>query len=266
MVGQMAVGRVSDFERGSISWFRATGAVTTTLAGPVAVTGDFEQVAGIDVSTFQGPIDWARVATQGTTEGEIIAFAYIRATHDDSGIDTRFSQNWANSHGRLPRGAYHFFRAHPQPDQTRQQLDLFVNTLEAAGGPGELPPMVDVQSLPAGVTAAQAEQSLQFFLSLLEVAFGARPLIYTFPSFWRHQMNNSSVFSGTYKLWIANYGPRTAEGGFRPRSTAPLLVGGWTEFTLWQHAVKSGVRGIDTLVDRDQLLLPAGTSLRDFLR
>ena len=125
---------------------------------------------------------------------------------------------------------------------------------------------VELESLPAGVTAAQAEQSLQFFLSLLEQAFGVHPLIYTFPSFWQHQMNDSRAFSNNYKLWIANYGPRIAEGGFRPRLTAPILVGGWTEFTIWQHAVRSGVAGISTLVDRNQLLLPAGISLRDYLR
>jgi lysozyme len=266
MVGQTAVGRVSDFEHGTISWFRETGELTTTLTGPVASPIAFEHVAGIDISTFQGTIDWARVATQGTSEGEVIAFAYIRATHDDHGVDTRFFHNWAQSAGRLPRGAYHFFRAHQQPDQTRTQLDLFVNTLLAAGGPGELPPMADVEFLPHSVTATQAEQSLQFFLSLLEQAFGVRPLIYTFPSFWRHQMKNSRAFSHLYKLWIANYGPKTHEGGFSARKRAPVLVGGWNAFTIWQHAVKSGVAGITGLVDRNQVLVPAGLSLRDFLR
>jgi Glycosyl hydrolases family 25/LGFP repeat len=124
-VGQSSVGRLSDFERGTISWFRALNSVTTTLTGPIAISGDFEQVAGIDVSQFQNIIDWSRVATQGTTDGEVVAFAYIRATHDDAGVDTQFSTNWGNSAGRIPRGAYHFFRAKKLADQTRQQLDLF---------------------------------------------------------------------------------------------------------------------------------------------
>lgn len=93
MVGQTVVGRVSDFELGTISWLRATGTITTMLTGPVTTNGDFEQLAGIDVSQFQGATDWARVATQGTSEGEVIAFACIRVTHDDCGLDTGFSQN-----------------------------------------------------------------------------------------------------------------------------------------------------------------------------
>jgi lysozyme len=126
--------------------------------------------------------------------------------------------------------------------------------------------MIDVESLPGGVTAAQAEASLRFVLSLVEQAFGVRPLIYTFPSFWKHQMGNTTAFSTTNKLWIANYGQRTAERGFAARKIAPILVGSWSEFALWQHAVKSGVAGISGLVDRDQVLVPTGMPLANFLR
>ncbi|MEO3389006.1 GH25 family lysozyme [Mesorhizobium sp. CAU 1741] len=263
--GLKAIGRTSDFQRGLISWDRASGQTTVSLTGPVVVGADFEQVIGIDVSTYQGQIDWTKVATQGTSDGEVAGFAYIRATHDDAGTDHRFTANWAASAGHLPRGAYHYFRAHGQPDQMRGQVDHFINTLQAAGGPGELPPMVDIESLPAGVSAAQASASLQFFLSLLEQAFGVRPLIYTYPSFWNHNMANSMAFSATYKLWIAHYGPQTADGGAAPRSTAPQLVGGWNQFALWQNAVKKGVGGITGLVDRNVAFVPAGRSLRDWL-
>src|SRR5215211_873472 len=167
IVGQTVVGRVGDFERGSISWDAATNDTNSVQVGPITIAPSFEQLAGIDVSQFQSTIDWTKVSTQGTTDGEVTAFAYIRATFDDTGHDSRFAQNWSNSANRLPRGAYHYFRAHAVPDQTRPQLDMFVATLQGVGGPGELPPMVDVESLPSGVTAAQAEQSLQFFLSLL---------------------------------------------------------------------------------------------------
>lgn len=265
VVGSTVVGRVNEFEHGSISWDRATNTTDTMIVGPVTIGPSFEQIAGIDVSQFQGVIDWRQVTTQGTSDGEVVGFAYVRATDGDATRDTGFARNWAASAGLLPRGAYHFFRARPVVDDTRRQLDSFVNTVQRAGGPGELPPMVDVESLPPGVTVGQAEASLRFFLSLLEQAFGVRPLVYTYPSFWKREMGDSQAFSGTNKLWIANYGPRTAEGGFAPRRTGPVLPGGWTDFAIWQHAVKSGVGGIGTLVDRDQLLLPAGTSLADHL-
>ena len=266
MVGSTAVGRVNEFEHGSISWHRDTNTTDTVIIGPITIVESFEHMAGIDVSQFQAVIDWSKVATQGTTDGEVVSFAYIRATDGDARRDTRFTENWSASAGLLPRGAYHFFRARRVVDDTRRQLDFFVNALQGVGGPGELPPMVDVESFPAGVSAAECETSLRFFLSLLEEAFGVRPLIYTYPAFWKHEMGNSSKFSGTNKLWIANYGPRTGEGGFAPRRSRPVLPGGWSDFAIWQHAVKSGVRGIAGLVDRDQLLLPSGTSLADHLR
>lgn len=269
MGGQTIIGRVSEFERGSISYNFATTSIDVARTGPVAGPDASELVVGIDVSQWQGTIDWSRVATQGTTDGEVISFAYIRATHDDGTVDTHFARNWTNSAGELPRGAYHYFRAHETADQTRHALDVLVNTLQSAGGPGELPPVVDVEerSLPHGVTVTQAEQSLQFFLSLLEQGFGMRPLIYTYPNFWKHQMANSQAFSSSYKLWIANYGPETPRGSkiFVRRRTAPVLPGGWTDYAIWQNAILPGVAGISTLVDRNIVFLPPQTSLQAYL-
>ena len=269
VVRDTSVGRVSDFERGSIAYHFATRTIDVVLTGPVSGGDAYEEVIGIDVSYAQGTIDWNRVVTQGTSDGEVVAFAFIRATHDDGRPDTHFVTNWTNSAGKLPRGAYHYFLAHQTPDEVRLQLDVFVNTLQASGGPGELPPVVDVEekSLPHGVTVAQAEQSLQFFLSLLEQAFGMRPLIYTYPSFWKHRMANSNAFCNGYKLWIANYGPETLPGSkkFIRRRTGPLLIGGWTDFAVWQNAVLPGIAGIHGLVDRNVVFLPPGTSLQAYL-
>ncbi|WP_368668988.1 GH25 family lysozyme [Corallococcus sp. CA053C] len=75
----------------------------------------------------------------------------------------------------LPRGGYHFFHATARADGTRAQADHFIRTLTVATHDAELPPMVDVESLPAGVTAAQAVASLQFFLSIVEQGLGRRP-------------------------------------------------------------------------------------------
>jgi len=269
MVGEVSVGRVSEFERGSISYHTATGSIDVALTGPISGADAYEEVIGIDVSYAQGTIDWNRVVTQGTSDGEVVAFAYIRATHDDGRPDTHFVKNWANSASKLPRGAYHYFLAHKTPDEVRLQLDVFINTLQNAGGPGELPPVVDVEerSIPHGVTVSQVEDSLQFFLSLLEQAFGMRPLIYTYPSFWQHQMANSNAFSSRYKLWIANYGPETPRGSkkFIRRRSAPVLPGGWSDYAIWQNAVLPGVAGIQTLVDRNVVFLPPGMSLQAYL-
>ena len=61
-------------------------------------------VAGIDVSSNQGGVDWSLVA------GQNLAFAYIRATVGAHTSDAKFAGNWTRIRGTgLLRGAYHFF-------------------------------------------------------------------------------------------------------------------------------------------------------------
>src|SRR5437867_1330928 len=59
---------------------------------------------GIDVSHYQGAINWDDVASGG------ISFAYIKATEGTNFVDPLFAQNWAGAEAAgLRRGAYHFF-------------------------------------------------------------------------------------------------------------------------------------------------------------
>ncbi|MGF6638410.1 GH25 family lysozyme M1 (1,4-beta-N-acetylmuramidase) [Paraburkholderia sp. MM5496-R1] len=124
--------------------------------------------------------------------------------------------------------------------------------------------MVDVELLPNNVSVDQAVASLQFFLSIVEEGSGKAPIIYTYPSFWTHGMANASLFTKQH-LWIANYGTKRVDGGFEPRGIAPIIPGGWPTFSIWQNAVQPGVPGIQTLVDRDVVLLPSGVDLATFL-
>src|SRR5262249_12335135 len=129
------VGRVSDFEKGSIFFDFATQVTTVMTVGPV--TENFEILNGIDVSSAQGAIDWARVRDAA------IAFAYIKATEADTFNDSRFAANWTAARGNVARGAYHFFHARANVDATRAQADHFIAAI--ASDPGELTPMVDVE-------------------------------------------------------------------------------------------------------------------------
>jgi lysozyme len=227
------------------------------MTGPAPA--DSEIIDGIDVSTFQGAIDWAQVAGPG---GQ--GFTYIKATEGDALTDAKFTVNWANSSQKLPRGAYHYFYPTAKPDNTRPQADHFVNTLLGTGDIGELPPMVDVET--SGVTDTQAAASLQFYLSIVEQGIGRRPLVYTFPAFWKTQMAGTDQFATTDKLWIANYGKKRSDGGYETKEDGPDIPPGWTDWTIWQHAVKPGVSGLVGLVDRDVVVVPSGVSVVDYLR
>jgi lysozyme len=62
------------------------------------------EVKGVDVSHYQGEIDWLALRKSG------VRFAYIKATEGASLRDPRFAENWQRSHDAgIARGAYHYF-------------------------------------------------------------------------------------------------------------------------------------------------------------
>ena len=92
-------------------------------------------VRGVDVSHYQGEIDWDVLGQQD------IDFAYIKATEGSSHVDEKFSQNWYGSHlSGLAVGAYHFFSF---DSSGKDQLEHFTQCLPARDG--MLPPAVDVE-------------------------------------------------------------------------------------------------------------------------
>lgn len=65
---------------------------------------------GIDVSHYDGRVNWELVPSQG------VAFVYVKATQGAAGYDGKFAENWSalarlNGHPRLWRGPYHFLSA-----------------------------------------------------------------------------------------------------------------------------------------------------------
>ena len=93
------------------------------------------QVFGVDVSTYQGEVDWASLAGQG------VDFAFIKATEGSGLKDVRFAENWAGAQAAGVRpGAYHFF-SYDSPGETQAQN--FIETVPVT--PGSLPPVVDIE-------------------------------------------------------------------------------------------------------------------------
>jgi len=108
---------------------------------------------GIDVSHWDGLLDWASIATNG------IDFAIAKATDGTANqaaggaVDAQFANNWAGIAGAgLIRGAYHFIgppqQTTPQAqwnDDIHRQVDLFLATI-GAPQPGDLPPTLDIEA------------------------------------------------------------------------------------------------------------------------
>jgi lysozyme len=132
---------------------------------------DDGQSYGVDVSHYQGEIDWSAVAGDG------ISFAYIKATEGGDWVDEYFALNWssAREHG-LAVGAYHFFTlCRTGRDQATNVLRV-VPTDEA-----DLPLAVDLEfpnNCADRPPVDELHRELDEFLDTLETATGRPVLVY----------------------------------------------------------------------------------------
>jgi lysozyme len=183
-------------------------------------------IQGIDVSHFQGTIDWGQVAQDGK------AFAFVKATEGLTYVDPQFQTNWAGAKAAgLLRGAYHFY---VPGDDPRQQAEFFLDTVQP--GPGDLPPALDIE-VTKGQSAGEIVQGLETWLSTVQQALGVTPLLYTGRTFWNSL--GTKEFSG-YPLWIAEYGVAT-----------PILPAGWTSWAFWQFSESGAAPGVTGSLDLD---------------
>ncbi|MDP2340940.1 MAG: GH25 family lysozyme [Deltaproteobacteria bacterium] len=189
-----------------------------------------ETTYGIDVSYYQGNIDWAQVAGAG------VQYAIIRTTDGLGYQDSKFAQNWAGAKANgITRGVYQFWRSDEDPIAQADLMLSMMGPLE----PGDLPPTVDVESTD-GVDNATRAVRLQQWLDHVEAALGVTPMIYTGGYFW--QSNVARDFS-RYPLWHAGY-----TGGSCPSTVANE----WADWTFWQFGSTGRVPGISGDVDENR--------------
>jgi lysozyme len=167
-------------------------------------------VRGIDVSRWQGVMDWQKAKTAGAQ------FAFIKATEGQSWVDPQYGRNWAEAQkAGIPRGAYHFFRNGFSPENQAQH---FVSTVRS-GGFGELPLVADIEDTQGTPNA----EEVRTFLLQVEMLSGRKPIVYT-GAWWWNQFG-SLPWAKEYDLWIANY-----------RATPPpVLPAGWDTWVFWQY-------------------------------
>jgi lysozyme len=186
-------------------------------------------ITGIDVSTYQGNVNWTQVRASGQE------FAFARISDGLKVVDTKFAQNWPAIKGvGMVRGSYQYFR--PSQDAVLQ-ANMVISKLTAAGGlmPGDLPPVLDFESadgLASSVVIAQAK----LWLATIEGVLKVKPIIYT-AAFMSDVIGTSF---GGYTLWVANYTP-----------TCPTMPSGWTDWHFWQNSGSGTVAGVSGPVDTD---------------
>ena len=199
--------------------------------GPVhavnPVCADGPTLRGIDVSEYQGVIDWDAVAADG------VDFAFIRVSHSTIHYDDRFDVNWEQSQAAgVTVGVYQYYEPAEDPIA---QADLM---LAAIGDqPGDLPPVIDVETA-GGLSGDQIAASVQTWIDHVEDELGVRPIIYTGSYFWNDVVASDAFVD--YPLWIAHYFVE-----------CPLTPTPWTRWTFHQHSDSGTTGGISGPVDQN---------------
>lgn len=194
---------------------------------------------GIDVSSWQGSIDFAKVRAAGKR------FVIAKATEGNSWTDSTYAHNkaYAMANG-LKFTGYHFARPSTKAGDAASEADHFVSVLGLKRG--MLIPALDLE-VSGGLGTSALQTWVKTFLTRVYGRTGVRAMIYTNASFWSTYMGNTSWFSanGYPVLWIAHWGTTT------PSVPGTNWAGrGWH---LWQYSDCGKVSGISGCVDLDRL-------------
>ena len=184
-----------------------------------------DKIFGIDVSEYQGRIDWEKVNFMA--EGAPINFVFVRATVGNDRVDSAFKRNWQASDKRFIRGAYHYYRPN---ENSLEQAKLFIKTVRLEKG--DFPPVLDIEKLPKNQSIDSLKVGLRRWLNRVEAHYGIKPIIYSGDKYYSDFLE--SEFSD-YIFWIAHYDYFDTE--INPK------------WQIWQFTEKSKVMGIRGNVD-----------------
>ena len=209
---------------------------------------------GIDVSRFQGVIDWPTVAGSG------IRFAFVQASRGSGtdctvkprqcGPDPYFATNRLAAESAGVRvGAYHrAFASGATAADAKADALTEANIFIAAVGSlqrGELIPVIDVESPFTAMTSSSLRRWVRAFVKRVTKKLGRKPMIYTNASSWSATGNTTEFARARYPLWVAEWGVS--------RPTVP--AGNWAGrgYSVWQYTSSGSVPGISGRVDMDRL-------------
>lgn len=198
-------------------------------------------VQGIDVSHWQGGINWTSVRNAG------IQFAWIKATEGTGYKDDRFNTNYpAAYHAGVIRGAYHFAR--PDISSGATQANYFVNNGGAWSRDNlTLPGVLDIEHNPYGAmcygrTTTQMRNWINDFYTTYKSRTGRDVVIYTTASWWNTCTGNWTGMSAKSPLWVAHW----------TSASSPTIPSGFPTWTVWQYTSTGSVAGVSGNVDRNQ--------------
>ena len=197
-----------------------------------------QNVHGIDVSHWQGNINWSDVASDGQV------YAWAKASEGMTYQDPQFMANMSNGiDAGVIMGAYHFAR--PDNNLAIQDAENFLNTAGAYIGSGFLPPVLDLENPYSGgqsidllslFSSSELSSWVMEWSNTVELQTGIAPIIYVNGNYANYL--NTSV--NMYGLWFA-----------QPDETLspPVNIGVWDDWSFKQYSWWGEVSGIVGDVD-----------------
>ncbi len=184
---------------------------------------------GIDVSHYQGRIDWSRVAAT-----ESISYVYLKATEGATYVDDTYRRNLAEVRRvGLSVGSYHFYRPnvapHVQFDNIRKNIKIEEQ---------DLVPIIDIE-VRGRVSAEKFIRDLKKLVHLVEKHYGKKPLLYSYQNFYNRHL--CGEFPG-YQWMIAKY-----------QDERPVLNDGHN-YIMWQYTAEGSIDGVGGPVDRSRIM------------
>jgi lysozyme len=233
---------VSPRSYSSLALAAAFAAILAGCAGDVTSTVEFDAdrpkpqdypIQGIDVSKYQGNIDWDAVKNSG------VKFVWIKATEGGDRLDERFQANWqAAKQVGIPHGAYHFVYWCRAPSE---EVNWFEQNVPVEDD--SLPPVLDVESDSESKTChrrleqQQTIADMKLMLDEMERHFGKKPIIYTSVDFYEAILSDGAF--SDYSMWV------------RSTKHHPSVRYGSRPWKFWQYQADGSVPGIAGHVDRN---------------
>ena len=187
-------------------------------------------VRGVDVSSYQGTIDWAVLSEQG------ISFAFIKATEGSGFTDPNYSVNLQGAvDSGLRVGSYHFFSFDSSGEtQARRFISAVPKTDHM------LPPVIDIEFYGGNEAnppdAATVREELETMIGMLKEYYGLNPILYATEKSYEHYLANNFIGND---IWIRNV--------FTSPSLSDHRV--WTFWQYSDKAVLNGYHGTEKAID-----------------
>ncbi len=200
------------------------------LASVIAITGTSSTnaaVLGIDVSKYNGNIDWSAVASSG------VSFTFIKAGSTYSGIDPKFAQNIVNAQANGIRTGVYIYSYAMSVEEAMNEALLLLEWI--APYHVNYPVVFDIESdKQLALDAATTTAMCNAFCDVIYSA-GYTPMVYTYKNFYTSHITTDL----RYDTWIAQYNVGACD-----------IPG----YQIWQFSCTGQIPGVAGAVDMDWMV------------